>query len=318
MFLEISRIHQTAYIRPSFRKSGMNKTALYLLPAVVFWGFSYIAIKMVLTELEPVEMISARFLMAGIVLYGIIKFQRKRIWPVAMKWHLVVAAGIVFLHFWVMATGMKDTTASNTAWILTTAPIFIALLSWAYLSEKFTLPQWLGLTLACIGMLALVYNGSIANFQWIHSRGDLIVLGSCVTWALYTVSTREITARVDPIVATFWMVTIAGIVFVPYTLATSGYHKFFALHATTTTALIFLGVFCLALAFWLWSEGLMRQPAAEVGVYLYIEPIFTMIGAWLLLNEKITFWLIIGAVLISAGVYVGERYGRMKIVEHDA
>jgi drug/metabolite transporter (DMT)-like permease len=296
----------------------MNKSTLYLLPAVLFWGFSYIAIKVVLTELEPVEMISARFAMASIVLFTIIKFQKKRIWPVVMRRKLIIAAAIVFLHFWVMATGMKETSASNTAWILTTAPIFIALLSWGYLREKFTLPQWAGLLLACVGMLALIYNGNLGNFQWIHSRGDFIVLGSCVTWALYTVSAREITAKVDPIVATFWMVTIAGIVFVPYTLATTGFHKFAALQPATAISLVFLGVFCLALAFWLWSEGLMRQPAAEVGVYLYIEPIFTMIGAWLLLGEAVTSWLLVGAALISAGVYVGERFGRMQIVEHDA
>ncbi|HVP06654.1 MAG TPA: DMT family transporter, partial [Candidatus Acidoferrum sp.] len=215
----------------------MNRTSLNLLLAVLFWGFSYIAIKVVLRELEPVEMISARFVMAAIVLYAIIRFRGMRVWPVEMRGKLVIASGIVFLHFWVMATGMKDTSASNTAWILTTAPIFIAILSWIYLHERFSLAQWGGLLLACVGMLALVYNGSVANFQWIHSRGDLIVLGSCVTWAFYTVATREITTKVDPIIATFWMVTIAGIVFVPYTLITTGYHKYLSLNATTSLSL---------------------------------------------------------------------------------
>jgi drug/metabolite transporter (DMT)-like permease len=295
----------------------MTRNAFYLLLAVLFWGFSYIAIKVVLTELEPVEMISARFLMASITLGAIILAKREKFAVQEMRGKLVIASGIVFLHFWVMATGMKETSASNTAWILTSAPIFIAALSWVYLKEPFNLAQWLGLGLACVGMMALVFNGDPANLGWIRSRGDLIVLGSCVTWALYTVGAREITAKVNPLVATFWMVTIAGIVFVPYTLLTSGVHKYVALKTMTGISLVFLGVFCLALAFWLWSEGLKRQSAAEVGVYLYIEPIFTMIGAWLLLKEPITIWLLIGAVLISLGVFVSERYGRLKLVEHD-
>jgi len=217
----------------------------------------------------------------------------------------------------VMATGMKETSASNTAWILTTAPIFIALLSWVYLKEKFNLSQWLGLFIAVAGVFALVYNGKSENLGWIHTRGDIIVLGSCMTWAIYTVGTRELTARINPLVATFWMTALAGLVFVPWTFVTSGYQRFLNLQDTTVISLVFLGVFCLAIAFWLWSEGLSRLTAAEVGVYLYVEPLITMIGAWILLGEAITVWLIIGAVLISIGVYVSERRSKMRLEEHD-
>ena len=84
-----------------------------------------------------------------------------------------------------------------------------------------------------------------------------------------------------------------------------------------TISILFLGIFCLALAFWLWSEGLARQTAAEVGVYLYIEPLITMIGAWIILDEAITWWIILGALFISLGVYVSERFGKLKIGEHD-
>lgn len=295
----------------------MRRSSLFLLLPVLFWGISYIAIKVVLKELEPVEMISVRFLLAAPTLYVILKFKKLRLWPVPMKGKLVFASFMVFLHFWVMATGMKETSASNTAWILTTAPIFIALLSWAYLKEKFNLSQWLGLFVAVAGVFALVYNGKPENLGWIHTRGDIIVLGSCVTWAIYTVGTRELTARINPLVATFWMTGLAGLVFVPWTFVMSGYERFLNLESTTVISLVFLGVFCLAIAFWLWSEGLSRQTAAEVGVYLYVEPLITMIGAWILLSESITFWLIIGAVLISIGVYISERRGRMPLEEHD-
>ena len=85
----------------------------------------------------------------------------------------------------------------------------------------------------------------------------------------------------------------------------------------TAVSLVFLGVFCLAIAFWLWAEGLSRKTAAEVGVYLYIEPLFTMIFAWILLSEGITVWLITGAVLISLGVYLSERSGRVPHQKYD-
>ncbi len=262
-------------------------------------------------------MISVRFLLAAPTLYLIIKIKGLRPWPVPGFSKLVMAAGLIVVHFWVMAVGMKETTASNTSRILATAPIFIAVLSWLWLKEPFTSKQWLGLFVACAGVLFLMYNGNISNVEWINSRGDVIVLGSCVTWAIYTVGARNITRKVNALVATFWSCTIAGLVFIPYTLATSGIQRFINLQTDTYIALIFLGVFCLALAFWLWSEGLARQSAAEVGVYLYFEPLITVVGAWFLLGEKITIWLAVGAVLITAGVYVAEKYGKVVPVEHD-
>ncbi len=295
----------------------MRRSSLFLIIPVVFWGISYIAIKVVLEELEPVEMISFRFLLAAPTLYLILKIKGLRIWPVAMRGKLLFASFMVFLHFWVMATGMKETSASNTAWILTTAPIFIAVLGWLYLKEKFSSYQWLGLAVACSGVIFLTYNGNLSSLAWINSRGDFIVLGSCVTWAIYTIGTRDITRRVNPLVATFWMTAIAGLVFVPWTLFSSGYEKFIGLQVDTVMSLFFLGILSLAVAFWLWSEGLARQTAAEVGVYLYVEPLITMIGAWVLIGEAITVWLLIGAVLISIGVYISERYGRVRLREHD-
>ncbi len=295
----------------------MNWSSIYLLLPVLFWGISYIAIKVVLSELDPVEMISARFFLAAPTLYLIIRLKGLRIWPVQKRGKLLFASFMVFLHFWVMATGMLETSASNTAWILTTAPIFIAVLGWLYLREKFNRYQWAGLAVACIGVVVLTANGDMSNLSWINSRGDLIVLGSCLTWAIYTVGTRDITTAVHPLVATFWMTTVAGLVFVPWTLLVSGYEKFVHLQSNTAISLVFLGVFCLAIAFWLWSEGLARQTAAEVGVYLYVEPLITMIGAWVLLSEAITIWLVFGAILISIGVYISERYGKTKLLEHD-
>lgn len=295
----------------------MRLSSLFLLLPVFFWGISYIAIKVVLRELEPVEMISARFLLAAPTLFIIIKAKGLSIWPVEKKGPLFFASFLVFLHFWVMATGMKETGASNTAWILTTAPIFVAALAWFYLKEPFSKHHWAGFIVATLGVVVLTANGSFENLAWINSRGDVIVLGSCVTWGFYTVVTRVITQKVHPLVATFWMTLVAGAVFIPWTLATSGVGVYLSMQPVTTLSLVFLGVLCLAVSFWLWAEGLARYTAADVGAYLYIEPLFTMVAAWLLINESITVWILAGAALITFGVYVSERKAKVKLQEHD-
>ena len=146
----------------------MKRTSLYLLIPVIFWGLSYIAIKIVLGELEPVEMISLRFLLAAPTLWLILLFKKIKIFPIKNFFELLVGALLIFVHFWVMAVGMQETTASNTAWILTTAPIFIAVLGWMILKEKFAFWQSIGLLIAAVGVIVLTANGSFENLKWLN------------------------------------------------------------------------------------------------------------------------------------------------------
>ncbi len=291
--------------------------SIFLLVAVLFWGFSYIAIKVTLKYLTPVEMIAARFVLGALTLFVIILFKKLSFNINHQLKYLLISAAVLFLHFWVMATGMITTTATNTAWILTTAPIFIAILSFFVLKEPFGKFQIGGVILATIGVMFLVSNGNFASLDWISSTGDWIVLGSCITWAFYTIVTRKLTKNLNPLVATFWMIAIAGIAIVPYSLLMNGAEKTITLPADGAISVIFLGVGCLAISFWSWSEGLSKRPAGEVGIYLYLEPLFTMAGAAILIKEPITFWLILGALFIVSGVYVSEKFGKSKLEAHD-
>lgn len=280
--------------------------SIYLLIAVLFWGFSYIAIKASLAYLTPVELIAARFVLGGLTLFLIIKIKGLSLSFKGNMKILLLSALILFLHFWVMATGMMTTSATNTAWILTTAPLFIAVMSFLLLKEPLGIKHIVGIILATIGVIFLVSKGDFGSLDWISSTGDWIVLGSCVTWAIYTIVTKKLTRALNPLVATFWMIVFAGIVIVPTSLLLSG-TAVYKMPSDGIIAVIFLGVGCLAISFWSWSEGLAKKPAAEVGMYLYIEPLFAMLGAAVLLREKITVWIITGALFIIAAVYISER-----------
>ncbi|MFH2035347.1 MAG: DMT family transporter [Candidatus Zixiibacteriota bacterium] len=280
--------------------------SIYLLIAVLFWGFSYIAIKNSLNYLTPVEMIAARFVLGGLTLLAIIKFKRLSLGLAGQFKTLLLSALILFVHFWIMATGMMTTSATNTAWILTTAPIFIAVLSFFWLKEKLEIKQGISIVLASFGVVMLVSNGDLGSLDWIKSTGDWIVLGSCVTWAFYTIVTRKLTSKLNPLVGTFWMITFAGIIIIPFSLMKNGIASY-NMPLDGIISIIFLGIGCLAISFWAWSEGLSKKPAAEVGMYLYIEPLFAMFGAAVLLHERMTIPIILGGLLILLAVYISER-----------
>ncbi len=269
-----------------------------------------------MSYLTPVELIAARFVLGGLTLFLIIKIKRLSLSFKGNTKILLLSALILFLHFWVMATGMMTTSATNTAWILTTAPLFIAVMSFLLLKEPLGLKHIVGIVLATIGVVFLVSKGDLGSLDWISSTGDWIVLGSCVTWAIYTIVTKKLTRALNPLVATFWMIVFAGAVIVPVSLLLSG-TSVYNMPLNGIIAVVFLGIGCLAISFWSWSEGLAKKPAAEVGMYLYIEPLFAMLGAAVLLSEKITVWIITGALFIVGAVYISERKSRdiLKIPE---
>jgi len=281
---------------------------IFLLLAVTFWGLSFVGTKMALEYLAPFEIIAIRLLLGIPVLYGILKTKRINLKFRKSELIIVLTASILLgVHFLIQAFGLIYTTATNTAWLIATIPVFIAILSYAFLKERLTVKKISGIVLATIGVIVLVSGGKLNSLDWIRSIGDWIILASCITWSFYTIVTRNITRRVNPLAVSLGILIPPAIILAVYTLAVSPLSKFAELPFSIIMVLIFLGVFCLGLAHWLWLEGLSRKGAIDVGVFLYFEPIVTTVAAIPILGEKLTVFIILGAVLIVAGVYLVEK-----------
>lgn len=281
---------------------------LLLLLAVVLWGLSFIATKITLEYLTPVEIIAVRLLLGVPILYLAMKIKKLKLnfdgndIPV-----LIIASLILGFHFVIQAVGLIYTTATNTAWLIATIPAFIAILSFIFLKEKLTWLKIIGIFIATIGVLLLVSHGRLSNLDWLQSIGDWIILGSCVTWSVYTIITRNVTRRRDPLAISVSLLLIPAVLLAIFTLINTPLSKFVNLPANVIWILIFLGVFCLGLAHWLWLEALSRKGATNVGVFLYFEPISTTLAAIPILGEKLTIFVVIGAILIVSGVYLVEK-----------
>ncbi len=284
-------------------------TSFLLIAAVVMWGLSFIATKYCLRFLSPAEIIAARFVLAVPVLLIVVRVKRLSFELIRRQWMTAVACALVLVfHLLIQVEGMKTTTATNTAWLITTIPVFIVILSYFFLREKITGYQALGMAIAAFGVVLLVSRGRLGSLEFIQSYGDWLVLISAVTWSVYTILGKKL-AGSHPLAVTTSVLTIAAVCLVPPVLMTSGVREYAALDWTALGALVFLGVFCMGLAYWFWAEGLKRKTAGGVGVYLYLEPISTTLAAPFLLNEPVTPALLGGAALVVAGVWLVERHG---------
>ncbi|HMN23261.1 MAG TPA: DMT family transporter [Ignavibacteriaceae bacterium] len=287
-----------------------TKSYIFWLPllAIIFWGASFIATKYLLGELTPETIISMRMILA-ISLLLVIALIQKRDFTIHLKSHgyIFILALIAVFHLWIQVTGMKFTTASNTGWIIGTAPIFMAVLGLIFFKEKLNTLKVIGILIATFGLLLLVGKGNITNIDLIKNKGDLLVLSSAFTWGIYSMVNKKISLNYSPLMTILYLFIMMAIIIVPFTINAITIKSVINLSSIGWIGILFLGLLCSGVAYVIWSYALREMESAKVGAYLYFEPFVTVVAAWVFLREDITLLMILSGLIITAGVFLVNK-----------
>jgi drug/metabolite transporter (DMT)-like permease len=279
-----------------------------LLFTVVVWGWTFVATKICLEFMTPVELLALRLLVGVPALGGIMLVQKQRLeFSARDRSRLLLGSVVITLHFLVQITGLRYTSATNTGWIIAVTPLVIVLLSFLFLKEQIGRNQVAGILVATVGILLLVSKGKFANLGWLGSVGDWLILVSAHTWALYTVVTRDLSRTRNPLAVTLGMLAPAMLITVSYVVCTSDLSTFVNLPLRPVLALLFLGIFGTALGQWFWQVGVAKLGAAKSGTFLYIEPFATTVLAVPLLHEPFGLLTGLGGLLVLAGVFWAQQ-----------
>ena len=220
---------------------------------------------------------------------------------------ILFGGGIFTLHFLVQATGLSTTTATNAVWIICISPLLVAVLSFLFLHERIGWGGVAGIVVATVGVLLLVSRGNVADLRWLRSTGDWLVLVSAFTWAFYTIATRNVARRTDPLAVTFAILLMAAAFTAILFLVSADIARVRALSPRGIAALVYLAIPGLALGQWFWQEGVASLGATRAGLYLYLEPLATLTLAVPLLGEPFGLVTALGGGLVLGGVYLGQR-----------
>ncbi|HVO73469.1 MAG TPA: DMT family transporter [Ignavibacteriaceae bacterium] len=273
------------------------------LAAVVFWGASFIATKTALSELRPTEIILVR-LFFGSLLLLFISLLTKRNLLIGLKGYIgiLILALVAVFHLWIQVTGLQFTTASNTGWIIGTSPVFMALIGYFFFDERFTLVKASGIIIAFAGLILLISRGNLNNLDFITNKGDFLILASAATWSIYSAVNKRIALDYPPLIVTLFLFIMMGLILMPFTLSGKFFSSILSLSLRGWISVLFLGLLCSGVAYVLWAQSLKEMETVKVGAFLYFEPFVTVFAAWLLLNEKITFLIILSGLIITFGV----------------
>lgn len=279
-----------------------------MLAAAVIWGGSFIATKIGLREISGWVLIWLRFALGTLILGGALWRRGEFRLPEKGDWLQYAFLGMMgfTLHQWLHATGMLTAAASTTAWIVSTAPVFIAIFSALFLKEKLGGLAAGGIVLAMLGVLLVVSNGALGSVLSgsFGTWGDFLILLSAPNWAVYSVVSRGVLRKRPALLVTFWVLLFGWLFTFPFVLGGQGWAALSAVSLGGWAAVLFLGVLCTAAAHLFWNDGLQALGAARSGAFLYLEPLVSTLLAALMLEEHITFFTLLGGGLILLGVWL--------------
>ena len=186
-------------------------------------------------------------------------------------------------------TGVQYTSIANALVIISTSPVFAALLSWAFLKEKTNLRTWITMFIIIGATSAIMFN----SFQHGGFWGDISALITSILLAVnFTITRQAKDTNMIPAMAIAGLTTTA-ISAIIIAITTSP----LLLEVPAIPYLLLMGLVT-TLAFSLITLGPRYMPAAEVGMIMPLETVFGAYLAWVFLSEAPSTYVIIGGGII--------------------
>jgi drug/metabolite transporter (DMT)-like permease len=295
------------------KRWGLSWADGLLLLTVLFWGVNFSAVKFALAEIPPLAFNGVRFVVASGTMFILARatghhfnFQRRHL---AYLIGLGLLGNTAYQLFFVF--GIAQTTADNSSLILATVPAWVALLGTLAGVERIEPKGWLGIALSLTGIiLIMVGSDRQAEFEFGGAtlRGDFLVLLAMLCWSSYTLLSRPLLRHYSAAAVTSFSMAMGTIPLL--LLATPPLIRldWATVPLTAWTALVFSGIFGIALAYYFWNNGVSHIGSARTALYSNLIPPLALLVAWFWLGETLTLQQWWGALLALSGVLLARRF----------
>ncbi len=281
---------------------------LLLLCCAAIWGVNFVAMKFLLAEIAPVNLILLRFISGSILLFLLLFFMEDVRVPLKdfYKLCLLGAVGITIYQF-LFIYALKYTSVTNVAVIINTAPLYGGFLSSFFGYEKFHKKTFLAIVLGFVGVYVLISKGELLSLGVGDLNGAILALIACFLWALYTIMAKPLLDKHSPLKVTTYSTLAASILLCGLAPFYLDVKEVTVLSSMGWLSLVFSIVFSIVIAFFLWYRGVSKIGASRTLIYQYSVPVFATLAAFLILHERLYWSQLIGAAIIFTSITISKR-----------
>ncbi len=295
----------------------MNKKDLGLgLIVVILWGLNYLIIKLGVSNVQPLVLLTIRFI---VVTVPAIFFIPKP--PISWRWLIPLGLTLYFGQFIFLFMGIKYGMPAGLSSLVHQAQVFFTLgIAALALKEPWKWNQVIGLIVASAGIVVVGLKQG-ANMTAI---GFWFTLLAAASWGTGNVILRHATKDMPSfsmLSLVVWSSTVTILPLAMLSLFIEGSKAwkaaFISVSWTTVAAIIYLAYFATFIGYGLWGKLLSKYPAARVSPFSLLLPVVAITSSALLLKERFTFWQLVGASLVIVGLAInifGDRFKKGTVL----
>ncbi len=293
-------------------KTSRQKALLALAWVCFFWGTTWIASKVGVTNMPAIQLCAIRQLLGGSVylLYFIIT---KHPWPKGKQWGVIFV--LSFLNFMLsngLSTwGVQYISSGLGAIIGAIFPLWIVIIT---LFGGGSLPQkaLLGMVMGFGGVCIIFYDHLKDFLNADFSFGIVLSVIATISWAFGTLYTKKHAANFNPYFSLGLQMLISSIALYTVSWSTGNTVSIAAIPANAWWAILYLVVIGSVLTFIAFIYSLQRLPTSLASLYAYTNPIVAVLLGVIIFHEKLNIYVAVGGAVTIAGVYLVNDSFRRK------
>ena len=280
-----------------------------LFSVALFWGTTFLAIRIGVETIPPLLVTGLRNIMAGLVFLAYLAWSKKlerMDWP-RLRRNMVIAIMLIVLGNGLTTFAEKYISSGLAALLSTLSPLSVLVINLSLGNEKPSFKIITGITLGISGMY-LIYQNNLADlFNPEYRLGIGAMLLAVMMWASGTVYSKRNAAQPGNIIMNLCVqMLFSGVVLVIMQLLINPVGAWQNWTERSLLAVVYLAIFGSVVGYASFNYALSKLPSTRVSVLAYINVVVALFLGWLILDENITLRVIMAAGLIISGVIVAN------------
>jgi drug/metabolite transporter (DMT)-like permease len=278
-------------------------TVIVYVTVALCWSGSWTAGKLGVGAVPPLELSAIRFALAGLLMLAIARATGASLG--LARWRMLLVASFfgIFGYNAFVFVGLTLGPASDGALIVPTLNPVLTVLFATFLGERLTRNTVVGVAVATIGAVVVVVSAqSGAEVSSQRLIGDLLMLGGAACWSVYATLGSITTRHGSPLGVTAIACLAGAAMLFPFGFLEHGYRDVPSWPLAAWLDIAYLVIFATTIGFVLFYWAVRRFGAGLASMVSYLVPVFALVQAFLLLNERVTLPEIAGGAIILLGV----------------
>ncbi len=273
----------------------------------IVWGTTWVASKIGVAEIPALQMAYIRQFFGGMCFVVFFMLYKKLSFPTRKQflWLLIMSLLMFVLANGLSTWSLEFIPTGLSALVGALYPLSVVIIEMVFFKNRnMTILTFIGLLLGITGIGIVFYENAFHHQPEGFIFGVLLSVIAMLSWSVGTIIIARDKMKMNPYYATGWQMLISSFILFIVAETTQPTVALQHISATAWGVIAYLVLAGSLLAFVAFIYSMKKLPAAVSSLYAYINPLVAMVTAAIVLNEKLTMFILWGAIVTLAGVFL--------------